>query len=130
MCTLGSLPTCRGIPGDDIRPKKYFPTGSLFFEFTHFEIHPQPPASRPGMAYQDATHLRHVMCVSDEMFIALIFYVLTRIDMCVFMHLYFFPKKTIWKFVNSKKNTSDWKIFFCECHRLEYCDTQVGRVQI
>ena len=24
--------------------------------------------------------------------------------------------------INSKKNTSGWKIFFCEHHHLEYCD--------
>ena len=27
-------PTCRGILGDGIRKKYYFPTGSIFFEFT------------------------------------------------------------------------------------------------
>ena len=49
----------------------------------------------------------------------------------IFMSLYiFFSKKTcIYKFVNSKKNTSDWKIFFLRIPSPRI-PRQVGRVQM
>ena len=48
----------------------------------------------------------------------------------IFMPLYFFSKKPcIYKFVNSKKNTSDWKIFFLRIPSPRI-PRQVGRVQM
>ena len=42
-------------------------------------------------------------------------------DGSIFFLIYkLLKKKCIYKFVNSKKNISGWKTFFCEYHRLEY----------
>ena len=77
---------------------------------------PQLPAYRPGVAYPDATNLRHVMCVTDEMFTALICYaylvhqktvflpnLLLLMCICVFLFIHIFQKLCILKIENSRE---------------------------
>ena len=71
ICTR---PTCRGILRDGIRNFFFFEPEVIFFNLQSPKFTPSSCASWLLMADPDVTHSCHVMCVTDEMFGALIFY--------------------------------------------------------